>query len=250
LQQEFYRTAQKNLFHSNGGAAAPLANSDSNLEWGRSDGAVLGKSRVRQTPMKGSDGGVCRRHRVVSKAILHANFIDHDLRHHHSSALGLIKGEIKTKLKTSINMKKSVTLIIVCAVCFAWSSLCSAQSDAPYTEGPVWQITMVKAKYGMGDEYLKGLAKTFKGTLDEAKKQDLIVDYKILLGDAATPHDFDILLMVESKNMAAFDNAREKFDPIARKIEGNPDQQRATATKRVEIREILGSKLMREVTLK
>jgi hypothetical protein len=50
--------------------------------------------------------------------------------------------------------------------------------------------------------------------------------------------------------MAAFDNAREKFDPIARKIEGSPDQQRQTATKRVEIREILGSKLMREITLK
>jgi hypothetical protein len=79
-----------------------------------------------------------------------------------------------------------------------------------------------KAKSGMGDEYLKGLAKTFKGSLEEAKKQDLILDYKILLGDAATPQDFDILLMVESKNMAALDNAREKFDPIARKIVGTP----------------------------
>ena len=147
-------------------------------------------------------------------------------------------------------MKKSSTLIVVGALSFAWGGFCSAQSDAPYTEGPVWEITMVKAKYGMGDEYLKGLAKTFKGTLDEAKKQNLILDYKILLGDAATPHDFDILLMVESKNMAAFDNAREKFDPIARKIEGSPDQQRATATKRLEIREIMSNKLMREITLK
>ncbi|MFZ3374007.1 MAG: hypothetical protein WA183_00450 [Chthoniobacterales bacterium] len=147
-------------------------------------------------------------------------------------------------------MKKYLILTASAALFAAWARLCSAQSDAPYTEGPVWNITMVKAKYGMGDEYLKGLAKTFKGTLDEAKKENLILDYKILLGDAATPHDFDILLMVESKNMAAFDNAREKFDPIARKIEGSPDQQRQTATKRVEIREILGSKLMREITLK
>jgi len=132
----------------------------------------------------------------------------------------------------------------------AWTGRCLAQSDAPYTEGPVWQITMVKTKYGMGDEYLKGLAKTFKGTLEEAKKQGLVMDYKILLGDAATPRDFDILLMTESKNMASLDNAREKFDPIARKVEGNPDQQRDTATKRVELREILGQKLMREITLK
>ena len=147
-------------------------------------------------------------------------------------------------------MNKSLILIASIALSVAFSGLCRAQSDAPYTEGPVWTITMVKAKYGMGDEYLKGLAKTFKGTLDEAKKQDLIMDYKILLGGAATPQDFDILLMVESKNMAALDNAREKFDPIARKIEGTPDQQRATQTKRLEIREIMGSKLMREITLK
>jgi len=109
---------------------------------------------------------------------------------------------------------------------------------------------MVKTKPGMSDEYLKGIAKTFKGSLDEAKKQNLIVDYKILIGDAATLQDFDILLMVESQNMAALDNAREKFDPIDRKISGDAAAQRANATKRLEIREIMGDKLMREITLK
>jgi hypothetical protein len=147
-------------------------------------------------------------------------------------------------------MKKSLTIFSCLAAIAAFSGLCHAQSDAPYTEGPVWNLTMVRAKYGMGDEYLKGLARSFKGTLDEAKKQNLILDYKILVGDAANPQDYNILLMVESKNMAALDNAREKFDPIARKIEGSPDQQRDTATKRLEIREIMGDKLMREVTLK
>ena len=147
-------------------------------------------------------------------------------------------------------MNKSLILIASIALSVAFSGLCRAQSDAPYTEGPVWTITMVKAKAGMGDEYLKGLAKTFKGTLDEAKKQDLVMDYKILLGDAATPHDFDILLMVESKNMAAQDGLREKTDPIARKIVGTTDQQQAMAVKRLDIREIMGTKLMREITLK
>jgi len=147
-------------------------------------------------------------------------------------------------------MKKLLTLMLSLTTLVAFSGLCRAQSDAPYTEGSVWNITMVKAKYGMGDQYLKGLAKTFKGTLDEAKKQNLIISYKILLGDAASPQDFDILLMVESKNMAALDNGREKFDPIAKKIEGSVEEQEKTATKRVEIREILGSKLMREITLK
>ncbi|HXL82110.1 MAG TPA: hypothetical protein VN951_14635 [Pyrinomonadaceae bacterium] len=149
-----------------------------------------------------------------------------------------------------MNTAKKVQIVALAVLSFGIASLCFAQSDAPYTEGPVWNITMVKAKAGMGDEYLKGLAKTFKGSLEEAKKQNLILDYKILLGSAATPQDFDILLMVESKNMAALDNAREKFDPIARKIVGTTDQQQAMAVKRLDIREIMGSKLMREITLK
>ena len=147
-------------------------------------------------------------------------------------------------------MKKYLILAVSAALFSTWAGFCFAQSDAPYTEGPVWQLTMVKTKPGMGDDYLKGLAKSFKGTLDEAKKQNLILDYKILLGDAANPQDFDILLMVESKDMASFDNAREKFDPISKKISGSEDQQRATAVKRMDIREIVGDKLMREVTLK
>jgi hypothetical protein len=165
-----------------------------------------------------------------------------------SSALRLFPAGNQPK-KMLMNKSRHIILMIALAF-FASITLSRAQSDAPYTEGTVWNITMVKTKYGMTDDYLKGLAKTFKGTLDEAKKQDLILDYKILLGDAATPHDFDILLMVESKNMAEFDGAREKFDPIAKKIEGSVEQQKQTAVKRLDLREILGAKLMREITLK
>jgi hypothetical protein len=149
-----------------------------------------------------------------------------------------------------MKITKKLQIVALVALSLGIASLCSAQSDAPYTEGPVWNITMVKAKPGMGDEYLKSLANTFKRSLEEAKKQNLIVDYKILLGEAATPQDFNILLMVESKNMAALDNGREKFDPIARKIVGTTDQQQAIQVKRLDIREIMGSKLMREITLK
>ena len=149
-----------------------------------------------------------------------------------------------------MKITKRLQIVAVAALSLGVASLCSAQSDAPYTEGPVWTVTMVKTKTGMTDEYLKELAKTLKGTLEEAKKQNLVLDYKILLGNPATPQDFNILLMVESKNMAAQDNTREKFDPIARKVVGTTDQQQAIQTKRLDIREILGTKLMREITLK
>src|SRR4030095_16826650 len=149
-----------------------------------------------------------------------------------------------------MKITKKLHMVALAALSLGIASLCSAQSDAPYTEGPVWTITMVKTKTGMTDEYLTGLANTFKGTLEEAKKQNLVLDYKVLLGNAATPQDFDILIMVESKNMAAQDNAREKFDPITRKLVGTTDQQQAIQVKRLDIREIIGTKLMREITLK
>jgi hypothetical protein len=147
-------------------------------------------------------------------------------------------------------MKRFVTLAACGALVVMGAGLVGAQSDAPYTEGPVWAITMVKTKPGMSDDYLKALAKIYKSTNDEMKKQGLIMDYKILLGNDSNAQDFDILLMVEFKNMAAFDHQREKTDPIADKIIGNEEVQRQGAIKRMEIREILGNKLMREVTLK
>jgi hypothetical protein len=153
-------------------------------------------------------------------------------------------------------------LIVGAAVLVTSGGLCLAQgsgaatgtssgsSTAPYTEGSVWQITMVHVKPGMDDDYLKGLAKNLKASLEEEKKQGLVVSYKILRGDASTPGDYNIMNMVEYKNMAALDNLREKIDPIATKIIGSEQQMREGAMKRAELREIVGSKLMREITLK
>jgi hypothetical protein len=149
-----------------------------------------------------------------------------------------------------MNTVKKVKIVALAAFSLGIASLCVAQSDAPYTEGPVWFLTMVRTKAGMSDDYLKDLAKTAKLISEEAKKQGIIMDYKILLGDASDPHDYNILIMQEVKNFAAYDGIREKTDPIAKKLIGNQDQQRQLAIKRVEVREILGTKRMREITLK
>jgi hypothetical protein len=149
-----------------------------------------------------------------------------------------------------MNTPKKIQIVALAALLLALASLCPAQSDAPYTEGPVWLLTMVRTKPGMGDDYLKSLGQTLKLISDEAKKQGIIMDYKILLGDASDPHDYDILIMQEVKNFAAYDGIREKIDPIVKKLVGSADQRRQLAIKRVEVREILGSKRMREITLK
>jgi hypothetical protein len=89
-----------------------------------------------------------------------------------------------------------------------------------------------------------------KPVYDEEKKQKIILDYKIMTGDASSPHDFNMLILVQYPNMAAFDGLRDKMDPIVEKVMGSEDQRRATAVKRLDVREILGTKTMREITLK
>ena len=145
---------------------------------------------------------------------------------------------------------KTLRSLLLVALFLATASFARAQGDAPYTEGTVWAVTLVKTKAGLSDDYLKQLKAIFVGELDEAKKEGLVVSYKILLGASATPQDFDIMLMIEFKNFAAFDGQRAKFDVIDKKVIGSADQQRDSAVKRLEIREILGNKLMQEVTLK
>ena len=152
----------------------------------------------------------------------------------------------------------SIALIAVFSVGVA--ALCSAQTSstataahsgmAPYTEGPVWVVTIVKTKAGMSDDYIKSLSQTIKPVMEEQKKENLILDYKVLDGQAAGPQDYDMLIMVQYRNMAAFDGLRDKTDPIAEKIMGSEDQRRALAVKRLDIREIMGVKTMREITLK
>ena len=130
------------------------------------------------------------------------------------------------------------------------TSKTGAGSNAPYIEGPVWVLTMVKTKSGLGDDYIKQITGTVKPVYDEEKKQKIILDYKILNGEAAGPQDFNILILVEYPNWASFDSLRDKMDPIVEKVMGTEDQRRATAVKRLDIREILGTKTMREITLK
>ena len=58
--------------------------------------------------------------------------------------------------------------------------------------------------------------------------------------------------MNELKNMAALDGFRAKEDAALQKVFGSNFEQaeRDLAAKRVEVREIYGTKLLREITLK
>ena len=109
---------------------------------------------------------------------------------------------------------------------------------------------MVKAKYGLEDDYFNNLRATLKAPLDEAKEKKIILDYKILFGEAASPNDYNVMLLLEFKNMASFDNLRDRLDPIFAKAAGSVEGQTQVQVKRLDVREVIGEKVMREITLK
>jgi hypothetical protein len=125
----------------------------------------------------------------------------------------------------------------------------SAQSF-PYTEGSVWGISLNRVKPGRADDYYNDLRASLKRQLDEAKRQGLVLSYKVISTDATNPSDWNLLLMVEYKNMAALDGLRAKMEPIASRTVGTQEERRTRAMKRNEIREVIGTKLGRELILR
>ena len=126
----------------------------------------------------------------------------------------------------------------------------SLPQELPYDEGTVWSIIFIRTKPGMSNEYFRHFATNLRGEYEEAKRQGLILSYKLLFGNAANKDDWNLLLMVEYKNMAAFDGVEEKWETINVKIIGSQDQRKAGYTTRSEMRETFGTKIVREIILK
>ena len=122
--------------------------------------------------------------------------------------------------------------------------------SAPYTEGSVWNLTFMRVKPAMGDRYLNDLRATLARSFAEAQRQGLILSWKLLRASAATRDDWDMMIMVEYRNMAALDGLRERNEPIAQKIGATPEERQAQAVARTELREIIGSKRARELVLR
>ncbi|MBV9360723.1 MAG: hypothetical protein JO292_04980, partial [Betaproteobacteria bacterium] len=80
--------------------------------------------------------------------------------------------------------------------------------------------------------------------------EGLILQEKMLAGESAGREDFDLILMVEYKNWAAFDGLNDKFRTLAQKIVGSEDKQTQMMIKRSDVREIIGTKNMQEISYK
>ena len=142
----------------------------------------------------------------------------------------------------------SIFALAAAATLFATADL--AAQDRPYTEGSVWDVTYVKTEPGQYNAYLSDLQRVWKQVNDAAVEKGYVLSYRILSAPAGHPGDWDLMLMVEYPNMASFDKADERFDPLVERVIGNLDDQSSATVERSRLRVIQGSKLAREITLR
>ena len=140
-----------------------------------------------------------------------------------------------------------ILLVVVLAIALGTNGFAQERT---YKDGSAWTVSFVQVKNGMGMDYINSLKTTWKAVQDEGIKQGLILSYKIFEGNASNPDDWQIMLMVEYKNLASMDGNEDKWDAISKKVVGSEEDQKKLRELRVNMRTMYGTKLMREVVYK
>jgi hypothetical protein len=124
-----------------------------------------------------------------------------------------------------------------------------AQVNRPYHNGSVWSIAFIRMKPGMETAYLDYLAGSWKANQEAAKKEGLILSYKVIGAEGHSPTDWNMMLMTEYKDLATMEANEDKGDALAQKMIGNDAKQMQGYKDRSEIREVMGDRLAREILL-
>lgn len=139
----------------------------------------------------------------------------------------------------------------VCAVLFI-VALCSAipafAQNPNYDSGPIWRVVYYHVKPGQGEAFWKDFRENLKPSYEAIKKEGIIVDYKVWTNVTTdNPQDWDVALGLMFPNWAALDQADAKAATIIAKHYGSRDAMLEAGKKRNELREVVASKLAREV---
>ena len=124
-----------------------------------------------------------------------------------------------------------------------------AQVNRPYRNGTVWNIAFIRMKPGMETAYLSYVAGQWKAEQEAQKKDGNILSYKVMSVEGHTPGEFNLMLMTEYKNLATMEASEDKADAVAQRVIGDDEKQRQGYRERLEIREVMGDRLAREIVL-
>ena len=126
----------------------------------------------------------------------------------------------------------------------------SVAADQPYQDGPVTMVSSIRTLPGMHDTYLRFLATTYRTNMEAAKKEGIILDYRVYETSPRSPDEPNLYLTVTYKNMAAFDGLDERMEPIMQRSFGNQAARDTAAVDREKMRRQIGQEMIREVVFK
>ena len=113
-----------------------------------------------------------------------------------------------------------------------------AQVKRPFRNGSVWDVQFIRMKPGMETAYLNYVATDWKRGNEALKKDGLILSYRVLTTEPHNPQDFNIMLMVEYKDLATMEANEQKEEAVYQQVIGNDEKQRQGYRERLEIREL------------
>ena len=124
-----------------------------------------------------------------------------------------------------------------------------ARAQSPnYDVGQVWRVTYYHIKPGQGEAFWKDFRENLKPVYESLKKEGLIVDYKAWINVTTDhPDDWDVAVGLMVANYAAIDQLDAKAATSVAKHYGSREAMIEAGKKRNDLREVVASKLAREV---
>ncbi len=120
-------------------------------------------------------------------------------------------------------------------------------AERVYDQGTVWTISRIETKPGMFDDYMKYLSTTFRQIQEAGQKAGRVLSYKVLTVDSPRDHEPDVILMVQYKNMAAFDRSLAEGDAVNAAAYGSTVKANQSSIARETLRTLRGSETAREL---
>jgi len=143
-------------------------------------------------------------------------------------------------------MRKALCLTLFFGALLAASP--SFAQNPNYDNGPIWRVVYYHIKPGQGEAFWKDFRENLKPSYEAVKKEGIITDYKVWTNVTTdSPGDWDVALGLLFPNWAALDQADSKAATIIAKHYGSRDAMIEAGKKRNELREVIASKLAREV---
>ena len=112
-------------------------------------------------------------------------------------------------------------------------------------------LTFDRTKNGgqVSPAYMKYLASDWKREQEALKAEKMILSYKVIATEGHTTGDWNLMLMVEYKDLATMEANAAKADALLERIFGGDEKVMQGYKDRSEIREVMGTRLAREIIL-